>query len=103
MTYPLCLGQNLTESPPRHTPRLLLILNPRARKKRKLEAQRTSLDDTGTPTGQGYATQQFSLTPTVVEEVEECRRTVVEEESDQRPPQLNYLESGDTVQVLKEV
>jgi len=76
-----------------------LILNPRARKKRKLETQRISLGDTGTPTAQGYATQQFSLTPTVVEEVEECRRAVVKEESDQQPPQLNYLELGAAVQV----
>ena len=48
------------------------ILNPRARKRREREAQRAALDTT---VAQANVTQPLSLSPTIVEEVEDGRRT----------------------------
>lgn len=86
-----------------------LILNPKARKRRKLEAQR--LDAT---IAQANVTQPLSLTPTMVEVVEGSRRRSEkelgvssraspvfkdeerkDEQSDKSSAQLNYLEAGE--------
>lgn len=74
------------------------ILNPRARKRRELEA---------TTVAQVNAPRSLSLTPTIVGVVEDSQGAAEKERkevrSDESPAQLNCLEAGDIAQVLREV
>jgi hypothetical protein len=74
------------------------ILNPRARKRRELEA---------TTVLQANAPRSLSLTPTIVGVVEDSQGAAEKEgkemRSDESPAQLNCLEAGNISQVLREV